>query len=439
MRPIAALLLVLSCLFASIVHAEAQPLDRIIAVVNDDVLLQSDLDRAMAVTVANLRERSLTAPPDDVLRSQVMERLILTRLQTQRAKDAGIHVDDNELNQVIANIAAQNRMTIPEFTAHIKDEGLGFDAFRDELLDQMLIQRVRQKEVDGRVVVTDQDVQLQLGASGNDDDSEYHLSHILVAVPEGASPQDRQKAREKAQNLLKRARAGEDFSQMAVANSDGQQALAGGDLDWRKLSQKPSAFAAVAPKLGVGDVSDVIETASGFNLIKLTGHRGGEGAQTVTETHAEHILLQTNTLRDEDATRLQAQDLYNRLKGGADFAARAMQFSDDPGSKNSGGDLCWQAPGAFAPDFQQQIDKLQPGQLSTPFHTRFGWHIAKVLERRSHDVTEEVRRNRAREAVFERKEAEQYEDWLRRLRGEAYVEMRTGDTAAAPAGADTQS
>jgi peptidyl-prolyl cis-trans isomerase SurA len=432
MRPIAALLLVTTCLLAPVAHAEPETIDRIIAVVNDDVLLQSDLDRAMAMAHATIRDRGLTAPPDDVLRGQVMDRLILSRLQTQRAKEAGIHVDDAELNQAIATIAAQNHMTVPEFMARLQTDGMDPAAFRDQVLEQMLVQRVRQKEVDSRVFITEQDVSLLQSNAAADDNSEYQLSHILVAVPEGAGPQDRQKAREKAEGLLKRARGGEDFAQLAIGSSDGQQALNGGDLGWRKLSQLPAAFAAVVPKLAVDQVSDIVETPSGFNIFKLAGHRGGEEAKVVTETHAVHILLQTNTLRDEDATHLQATDLYNRIKGGADIAALAKQFSDDPGSKNVGGDLGWQAPGTFASDFQEQIDKLKPGELSEPFHTRFGWHIAKVLERRSHDVTDEVRRNRAKEAVFERKEAEEYEDWLRRLRGEAYVEMRTGD--AAPAG-----
>lgn len=435
MRLILQSLLAASCLLASsTLLAAAQPLDRIIAVVNDDVLLQSDLDRTMTMALASIRQRGISPPPEDVLRSQVLERLILTKLQTQHAREAGIKVDDAELNQVMAGVAAQNHMTLPEFTAHLKDDGMEFSAFREQILDEILMQRIRQKEVDGRVMVTEQDIDLQLANSSNDDSSEYHLSHILIAVPDGASPQDRQKAREKAQDLLKRARGGADFAQLAIANSDGQQALTGGDLDWRKLSQLPSAFAAVAAKMTVNQISDVIETSAGFNLIKLDGHRGGDVSQTVTETHAEHILLTSNTLRDEDATRVQAQDLYNRLKGGADFAALAKQFSDDPGSKNVGGDLGWQAPGIFAQDFQEQIDRLQPGQMSQPFHTRFGWHIAKVLERRTHDVTDEMRRSRARESIFERKEAEQYEDWLRRLRGEAYVEMRTAD--AGPADSD---
>lgn len=436
MRLILTSLLSASCLFASTVTLAApQALDRIIAVVNDDVLLQSDLDRSLTMAQATIRQRGISPPPEDVLRSQVMERIILTKLQTQHAKEAGIHVDDVELNQVIGGIAAQNHMTVPEFTAHLKADGMEFPAFREQILDEIMMQRIRQKEVDGRVVVTEQDIDLQLANSSNDDNSEYHLSHILVAVPDGASPQDRQKAREKAQDLLKRARGGEDFAQLAIANSDGQQALSGGDLDWRKLSKLPSAFAAAAAKMSDNQLSDIIETSAGFNLIKLNGHRGGESSQQVTETHAEHILLTANTLRDEDATRVQAQDLYNRLGKGGDFAALAKQYSDDPGSKNTGGDLGWQAPGVFAQDFQDQLDKLQPGQMSQPFHTRFGWHIAKVLERRTHDVTDDMRRNRAREVIFERKEAEQYEDWLRRLRGEAYVEMRTGDTAASDSSA----
>jgi peptidyl-prolyl cis-trans isomerase SurA len=430
---LSAVFFVAACAVAQTCQAAEQPLDRIVAVVNDGVILQSELDRQIRIADGQLRQRGITPPSDDVLRSQVLDRLILMRLQTQRAQEAGIRVDDNELNSVLNNIAAQNHMNLSAFAERLRQDGIDFRSFREQVQDEMMIQRLRQKEVAAHVVVTDQDVDLFLSNSASSDDTEFHLSHILIAVPDGANAQARDKARKKAEDILKRARAGEDFAQLAIADSDGQQALQGGDLDWRKSANLPTIFANVAPRLAVNQVSDLIEASNGFNIIKLTGRRSTATPSMVTETHAEHILLKPNTLRDEDATRLQAIELYSRLKGGADFAALATKYSDDPGSKNVGGDLGWQAPGTFAPEFQATLDRLKPGETSEPFHTQFGWHIARVLDRRERDITQEARRNRAREEVFERKEAEQYEDWLRKLRSDGYVEYRTGNGSATSA------
>ncbi|WP_245611681.1 peptidylprolyl isomerase [Nevskia soli] len=404
----------------------SQSLDRIIAVVNDNVILQSELEQAIAIAQGEMKDRGITPPPLDAVRSQVLERLILMRLQTDRAKEAGIKVDDRELNDVINNIAAQNKMSVSQFAAQVKSEGLDFTALREQIREQVLANRVRQKEVDARIVVTDQDIDQYLAANGSEDQSEYHLAHILVAIPDAATPEVREKAHAKAEGVLKRLRAGEDFAQLAIANSDSPQALQGGDLGWRKNGTLPTVFANIVPKLAVGDVSNVIEASNGYNIIKLVEKRDAGGRQTVDETKARHILLTPNAIRNEDATRAQAYELYERLKKGGDFAELAKKYSDDPGSKNSGGDLGWQPPGVFAPEFQQQIDTLKVGDMSQPFHSQFGWHIARVEERRTRDITNEARRGRARQSIMQRKDAEEYEAWLRRLRQEAYVEYRLG-------------
>ena len=404
----------------------SQSLDRIIAVVNDNVILQSELEQAITIAQGEMKDRGITPPPEDAVRSQVLERLILMRLQTDRAKEAGIKVDDRELNDVINNIAAQNKMSVSQFAAQVKSEGLDFTALREQVREQVLANRVRQKEVDARIVVTDQDIDQYLAANGSEDQSEYHLAHILVAIPDAATPEVREKAHAKAEGVLKRLRAGENFAQLAIANSDSPQALQGGDLGWRKNGTLPTVFANIVPKLAVGDVSNVIEASNGYNIIKLVEKRDAGGRQTVDETKARHILLTPNAIRNEDATRAQAYELYERLKKGGDFAELAKKYSDDPGSKNSGGDLGWQPPGVFAPEFQQQIDTLKPGDMSQPFHSQFGWHIARVEERRTRDITDEARRGRARQSIMQRKDAEEYEAWLRRLRQEAYVEYRLG-------------
>lgn len=415
----------------------AETIDRIIAVVNDGVILDSEMDRSLKLAEAQLRERNIGTPPPGVLESQVLERLIITRLQTQRAQEAGIRIDDRELNEVLTSVASQNKLTLQQFIEVVKKDGLDYPSIREQIRDEVLTQRVRQKEVGSRVLVTDQDVDLALANASADDTIEYRLSHILVSVPDGATTEAREGARAKAASLLKRARAGEDFAQLAIANSDGQQALSGGDLDWRKASNLPSAFALAAPKLKIGDVADVIESGSGFNIVKLTDLRDGGEKAMLSETKSQHILLMNNQLRDEAASQAQIRELRDRLDKGEDFATLAKKYSDDPGSKNAGGDLSWQAPGVFAPEFQAAIDALEPGQLSQPFRTQFGWHIAKVNERRTRDATVEARRGRARQSIQARKEAEEYEAWIRRLREEAYVEYRmtpVDKTAAQPAG-----
>lgn len=410
-----------------------EALDRIIVVINDGVILQSELDESMADARQQIKARGIADPPEDVLRSQVLERLILTRLQTQRAAEAGVRIDDRELNEVITNIAAQNGMTLQQFAESIKKEGNDYLAVREQIRDQVLMSRLRQKEVDSRISVTDQDVDLYLSTQGPDENREYKLSHILIAIPDGAKNDERAKARAKAEDLVRRLRAGEDFAQIAIANSNGQQALQGGDLGWRKAADLPSLFATAAAKLGKGDVSDPLEAGSGYHIIKLVDERGGEGRQTVAETHAKHILLTPNALRDEEQTRALARDIYDRLQKGEDFTALAKKYSDDPGSKNGGGDLGWQAPGVFVPEFQSRLDQLKLGEISQPFHTQFGWHIASVIERRTRDTTEESRRNRARTAIGQRKSAEEYDSWLRKLREEAYVEYRLKSDADANA------
>lgn len=430
------LLLSLALVLIPAVAPAAQLLDRIVAVVNDGVVLQSELDIAMNTAQEQIKSRNLSAPPNDVLRQQVLERLIVTRIQTQRAGEMGIRVDDRELNEVLTNIAKQNGMTLAEFAQSIREQGGDYLAVREQVRDEVLIQRLRAREVESRINVSEQDIAFEL-ANQKEDDKEVRLGHILVAVPDGASADERDAARAKAEALRQRIIDGEDFAQVAIAQSDGQQALQGGDLGWRRLGDLPTLFSENARKLSEGEISPVLEATSGFHILMLNGLRGGEPRRIITETKAAHILLTPNAIRDEDTTRLQAREIHDRLQDGEDLADLARQYSDDPGSKNSGGELGWQPPGVFAPEFQIRIDQLQPGEISQPFRTQFGWHVAKVLDRRSRDVTEESQRARARQAIVNRRMSEEYDVWLRRLRDEAYVEYRLADgsvNTAAPGG-----
>jgi peptidyl-prolyl cis-trans isomerase SurA len=353
--------------------------------------------------------------------------------EAQRAQDAGIRVDDRELNEVLAGIAQQNKMTLAEFAVAVRKQGMDYLSLREQIRDEIVIQRLRTREIEHRVLVTDQDINLFLANQAQLDTSEYRLSHILVAVADGASGEARTKARARAEALLKRIEAGEDFAQLAIAHSDGQQALQGGDLDWRPGSNLPELFANAVQTLKKGQVAPLLENASGFHILKLTDQRGGQERKTIVETRAAHILLTPNALRDEERTKQEIRRIHERIVKGEDLGEIARQVSDDSGSKIGGGDLGWQPAGVFAPEFEEALAKLQPGQLSAPFRSPFGWHVVKVIERRSRDATDETRRARARAAIQNRKAAEEYDMWLRRLRAEAYVEIRlakSGEKAA---------
>ena len=412
----------------------AVPLDRIVVVVNDGVILQTEIDRAIDEALQQIRARGMATPPEDALRAQVLERLILQRLQTQRAQQAGIRIDDKELNEVLTRIAQQNGMTLAQFAEALRADGTDYLAVREQIREEILVNRLRQREVDSRVTVTDQDIELFLANQPANPDAEYRLAHILVSVPDGATPEQRAAARAKIDGLRARIGAGEDFASIAVAESDGQQALQGGDLDFRAADALPSLFASTAAKLSVGELSPVLETGNGFHLVQLMDTRGAGERQTVEETHARHLLVETNTLRNEAQAEALIRDLHDRVVAGESIEALAAEFSDDPGSKNNGGDLGWQPPGVFDPSFQAEVDALGPGELSAPFQTPFGWHIVRVEERRTRDVTELARRGRARQALQERRAAEEYDTWLRRLRAEAYIEYRQrgdgGDNAS---------
>lgn len=415
-----------------------QVLNRIVAVVNDGVILQSELERAIRITQGRLRERGIKPPAAEALQSQVLEQLILTHIQTQRAGQAGIKVNDTELNEAVERIAAQNKLTVPQFAAALQHDGIDFSSVRNQIRDEIMVHQLRQKEVDQHIVVTDQDINLFLADHANTDNAtEYRLSHILVALPENADEKTRAAAKTKAEGLLKQLRSGADFAQLAIAHSDGQTALQGGDLGWRKGPDLPTMFADLVPTLKLHQISGVIEGPNGYNIIELADKRSAGNRQTVVETHAKHILLAPNALHDAAATKALAEKLYGELlKNGTKFAALAQQYSDDSGSKNSGGDLGWHPPGTFVPAFQSKIDNLKPGQLSKPFQTQFGWHIAEVLGRRTRDITDEMKRASARQAITQRREEQGYQSWLRRLRGDAYVETRLKPSTLTDADAD---
>jgi peptidyl-prolyl cis-trans isomerase SurA len=403
--------------------ALGEALNRIVAVVNDDVIVESELAAREAMIVDQLRQQHAQLPPRPTLRKQVLDRLVLENLQLQMAERTGIRVDDETLNASLRNLAKQNGMTLTEFREVLERDGFDYAAFREEFRDQIIMNRIRQEMVDKRVQVTEQEVDqlLATAASHNDQDREYRLAHILVSVPEAASPEQVQAARQRAEDILARLREGADFEQTAIAESDGQQALSGGDLGWRKTGQLPSFFSDTVGRLKQGQVSDLIRSPSGFHIIKIMDIRGGE-RHVVKQTHARHILLQADALVSESEVSSRMGQLRERIEQGEDFATLARSHSQDPGSASEGGDLGWITPGQMVPEFEKAMDQLQPGEISEPVESRFGWHLIQVLDRRERDDTREYRRNRAREAIRQRKADEELEIWLRRLRDESYIE-----------------
>lgn len=400
-------------------------LDRIIAVVDEELVLGSELDETIRQIELQLRSQGRPLPPRDVMERQVLERLILQRLQTQRAKNAGLQVSEDDLRQALASIAARNQMSINEFAEAATREGVDFGQFREQLRGDLLINKLRQREVESRVTISDQDVELFLQSqAGQRSETEYNLSHILIAVKDGEDAVERENAHRQATEVLTKARAGEDFAQLATRYSNDQLALSGGELGWREAAALPSLFADVVPTMQAGDISELLSSPNGFHIVRLNNVRGADQAQMISENHARHILLTPNAVRNDIASKVAAENLRHELSEGKDFATLARKHSDDPSSANQGGDLGWQPKGSFVPEFEKQLEDMQPGELRGPFRSQFGWHIVELLERRTRDDSAALRKDRARAAIYQRKVSEEYDLWLRRLRDEAYVEYR---------------
>ncbi len=409
---------------------KTERLNRIVAAVNDDVVLASELEKREAMVISQLREQHAQIPDRKALRKQVLDRLILENLQLQMADRNGIRVDDETLNNSLRKMAKQNNMSLSEFREVLEKDGFDYISFREQFRNQITINRIRQQMVGNRIEVSEQEVDnlLATASSFSKRNLEYHLAHILVSIPEAASPEQVQKAKDRAQDILARLRNGADFSKTATAESDGQQALEGGDLGWRKSGQLPSIFTDIVTGMKTGDISDLIRSPSGFHIIKLLETRGGDERHLIRQTHARHILLRADALTSEQEVKTRIARLRKRIEQGEDFAVLARANSQDPGSGSKGGDLGWVTPGQMVPEFEQAMDQLAPGEVSEPVKSRFGWHLIQVLERREQDDTEEHRRNVARESIRQRKTEEELQIWLRRLRDESYVEYHLDDS-----------
>ncbi len=432
-RPFALLLTLAVMVTPVLADSDITPLNRIVAVVNGQVVTQNELKNELLAVRQQLRQQGITPPSDEVLNKQVLERLITTQVQLQLAEQIGIVVDDETLNSTLSNIAAQNKLSLAQFREVLQRDGFKFTVFREDIRKEITNRRLRQRQVESRITVTTQEIDDFIAtqkAQGNIN-SDYHLGHILVSLPEGATPEQIKTSRSKALGILEELKNGADFRQTAITVSDGRQALQGGDLGWRKTGELPTLFADVVVQMKVGDVSEPIRSASGFHIISLFDFRDSE-RHIIEQVQARHILIQPKPESDlevEGASDPVAQlnELRTRIEAGEDFAQLAKRFSDDTGSAQQGGDLGWVGPGVMVKPFEETIFRLKDGEVSAPFASQFGWHIAQVLDRRKFDDTEAHNNAKVRDLIYQRKSEEEYLSWLRKLRDEAYVEYRLGD------------
>ncbi|WP_278802754.1 peptidylprolyl isomerase [Marinobacter nauticus] len=407
-------------------QAERKLLDRVVAIVDDEVILQSELDARINTIVGRLSAQGTGLPPRELLEQRVLDQLIQESLQLQMADQMGMRISDNELNETLANIARSNGMTLAEFEGQLAEEGVTYQQAREQIRNEMLTSRVQQRRVGNRVRVTDREVEnyLQAQQANGSTDAEYRLAYIFIEVDDPASEASVDEARETAQALRQQIANGRDFREVAVAESDASNALEGGDMGWRSESQLPSLVAPVVPDLKVGEPSQVLENNSGFHLVMVMDKRGGEQQQFIQQHRVRHILVRPSEAVTDVQAEQRIREIYQQLQDGADFADLARERSDDPVSGSDGGNLGWVSPGQMVPAFEEAMNQAQVGEYFGPFRSQFGWHILQVEERRRQDVTEQNRESQARQAIYMRKFELELQNWLREIRDEAFVEFK---------------
>ncbi|MEN9901732.1 MAG: chaperone SurA [Pseudomonadota bacterium] len=407
--------------------SQPQTLDRIVAVVNDGVITQNQLNSRVRSATMQLHRQKVQLPPPEILRQQVLDQMITERAQVQTAKEAGVQVDDSDLEQALVRVAANQKMTPQQMRQTVEKDGIAWPDFREEIRSQMMIARVREREVDARVNVSPGEVDNFLAnQSATGGSEEVHLAHIVIRIPEGASPETLNKLRLKAVSIDEQAKAGKDFGQLAATYSESNDAMQGGDLGFRPLDSLPQVMSSAIANLKPGQVSDVVRSPSGFHIVKLLGRKGGSALPQIQQTHARHILIKVTEVTSEPEARQKINQVHSRLKNGEDFAALAKLYSQD-GSAQKGGDLGWLYPGDTVPAFDQAMNALKIGEISNPVQSQFGFHIIQVLERRTTDVSQERQRQRATMALRQRKLEEANQEWIRQVRDRAYVEIRMDD------------
>ncbi len=401
-------------------------LDGIAAIVNEGVVLKSELQQQTAAIQQRAAAENLSLPPDDVLQEQVLERLVLEQIQLQRASRFGIQISDQMVNAALARLAQQNGIPFERLPEVMAADGIDYAAYRRDIRKQLTLEQLRQIDVIGRITVAPREIQqcvaeLENNVVGN---SEYNLSHILISVPEAATAEQFAAAEDKAQEVYEALQDGADFGEMAVRYSDSETGLEGGLLGWRKGDQLPTLFSDVVGDLTAGEFSAPIRAISGYHLVKINELRSAIQKSEIEQMHIRHILISTNELIDDETAKQRLEDAAERIRNGENFDELAKLMSDDPGSAADGGDMGWKGPGTFVPEFEQAAQNAEIGEVTEPFRTRFGWHILEVQGKRTYDNTEDLKRSNCVQRVQNSKLANESELWLRRIRDEAYVDTR---------------
>jgi len=399
-------------------------LDRIVAVVNEDVITRRDLDDRIKVVVGQLRQQGTTPPPADVLQKQVLERMIYAHVQLQFAKETGLRVDDGQLDKALARIAEDNKISLATMRETLEKDGVSFAKFREDIRDEITMSRLREREVDNKITVADSEVDNLLTATQQEGKlEEYNVSHILIRVPEQASPEQISDRRARAEQALAQINSGADFRQVAASFSEAPDAIQGGSMGWREPARLPAIFAEAIKGLKNGEVSGVLRSPNGLHIVRLNDRRGQNAPHIVSQTHPRHILIKTSEVVSENDARERLVKLKERLDNNADFAELARLQSEDA-SASRGGHLGWLSPGDTVPEFEKAMDELKPGQISGPVRSPFGWHLIQVMERRTQDMSQQQQRLQARLSLRAQKSEEAYQEWLRQLRDKAFVDYR---------------
>jgi peptidyl-prolyl cis-trans isomerase SurA len=424
-KGVATLSFVLCALISTSIKANVALLDRVVAIVNDDIVLLSELNQRTASVYSSIKNSGTQAPAEEILKKQVLERLISERLQLNMGINAGVRISDQEIDQTVSRLAASNNLSLKEYVKQVHASGSSMTALRQDIANEMIMTQVQQGIVMRGIHISEQELNNFLNSEEGKlmTSPDIKLGQILISVSSSATSAEIDDAQKKLDAIIKKINQGADFKQLAIANSDDQSALEGGDLGWRKQAQLPSLFTNALKDLKPGEISQVIRSGAGFHLLKLYQRRGGD-KKLIEQHFARHILLKPNQVRNETQTVKFLSDLREKILAGDDFFAMAKQHSEDPGSALKGGDLGWSTPGLFVPEFEQTMSSIALNAISEPFQSQFGWHILQVTERRMQDFSDDILRNRADSLLRQRKYSEELQVWLQKIRDEAYVEIK---------------
>jgi peptidyl-prolyl cis-trans isomerase SurA len=402
-------------------------LDRIVAIVDKEVITEKELEEKLITVINNLKNQKVDLPPENTLKKQVIERMIINSLQIQLASETGIKVSDNQIDKTIDRIAEKNKLNITDFKKMIEKDGTPFYKFKESIKNEITISQLKEREIDSKILITDGEIDNYLSAQKNESSEEFEVAHILIKIPEDASPEKLEKIKNKAEDAAKSIQNGKSFSQVSATFSDASNALEGGLMGIKKSNELPTLFLDALKKLDVGKISPILRSPSGFHILKLISRKGGETNLIVDQSHVRHILIKFSEINPENEIKKRLLALKERIENGTKFEELARQYSEDPSASN-GGDLGWINPGDTVPEFEKTISALKINEVSDPIKTPFGFHLIQVLERRSQDISKDAARIKARQEIKMRKSEEAYESWIQELRDKSFVEIHLEDT-----------